>query len=142
MRADRATKSDRGSATVFVIGMSLMLLVCAGLVVDGGLALNARQRAADDAEQASRLAADSINVDELRATGTIVINPDLARKRAAGYLQSRGYTTDNYGIEPDVDTGAVRVRVRDTTSSLILGLVGIPTFTVNAAATSTPETGP
>lgn len=135
-------RAERGSATVFVIGMSLMLLVCAGLVVDGGLALNARQRAADDAEQASRLAADSINVDELRATGTIVINPDLARQRAAGYLQSRGYAINNYGIEPDVATGSVRVRVRDTTSSLILGLVGIPSFTVNAAATSTPETGP
>lgn len=135
-------RRERGSATVFVIGMSLMLLVCAGLVVDGGLAINARQRAADDAEQASRLAADSIDVDELRASGTIVIDADLARQRAAGYLQSRGYDLANYGIEPDPATGAVRVRVRDTTSSLILGLVGIPSFTVNAAATSTPETGP
>lgn len=135
-------RAERGSATVFVIGMSLMLLVCAGLVVDGGLALNARQRAADDAEQASRLAADSIDVDELRATGEIVIDTDLARQRAAGYLQSRGYATANYGIVPNAATGAVRVQVRDTTSSLILGLVGIPTFTVNAAATSTPETGP
>jgi Flp pilus assembly protein TadG len=138
----RTERREAGTATVFVVGMALVLFICAGLVIDGGLAINARMRAADDAEQASRLAADSIDVDLLRSTGEIVIDADLARQRASGYLQSRGYAPGNYRVEPDPDTGAVRVRVRNTTNSLILSLVSIPTFTVNAAATSTPETGP
>ena len=62
----RRRRDERGSATVFVIGFALILFLCAGLVIDGGLAINKRMRIADDAEQAARIGADSINVIEFR----------------------------------------------------------------------------
>lgn len=131
---------EAGSASVFVVGMSIVLLVCAGLVVDGGLAINARMRVADDAEQAARVGADSLDIDELRATGVIVIDEDLARRRAAAYLADRGYAPGQYAV--GVDGGAVDVTVRDETKTMILGLVGIQKYDVEAGAVSTPETGP
>lgn len=130
---------ERGAATVFVIGMSIVLFVCAGLVVDGGLGINARMRVADDAEQAARVGADSIDVAALRAGGGIVIDPALARQRAATYLAARGYGAGQFSVTVDGD--AVVVNVTDTTDTLILGIVGIGSFDVRAGATAQPETG-
>ena len=133
-------RDEAGSAAIFVIGMSIVLFVCAGLVVDGGLAINARMSVADDAEQASRVGADSIDVDLLRSGGGVVIDEDLARQRASNYLGDRGYGPSEFDV--DVADGTVRVSVRDTTTTMILGLVGIDEYGVEAGAVSQPETGP
>ncbi len=133
-------RDERGSASIFVLGMSIVLMVCAGLVVDGGLAINARMRVADDAEQASRIAADSIDEPLLRSGGAIVIDPDLAAQRSADYLSGRGYAPGQYSL--DIDGENVSVTVRDTTDTMILGVVGIDTYDVEAAASATPETEP
>ncbi|MCD9199263.1 TadE/TadG family type IV pilus assembly protein [Aeromicrobium wangtongii] len=135
-----STRSEKGSASIFVIGMSLVLLVCAGLVVDGGLAINARMRVADDAEQAARVGADSIDVTELRSGGALKIDGDLARQRAAGYLQDRGYVAGQYTV--DADGNAVIVEVQDTTETALLKLVNIKNFVVNGRATAEPATEP
>ncbi|MET0447618.1 MAG: Tad domain-containing protein [Aeromicrobium sp.] len=132
------TRRERGSASIFVIGMSIVLLVCAGLVVDGGLAINARMRLADDAEQAARAGADSINIDLLRKDGAIAINEGEARRRAAGYLAERGYGT----YEVDFDGNAVVVHVTGTSRTTLLKLVNIPDFAINAEARAEPETEP
>jgi Flp pilus assembly protein TadG len=132
-------REEAGAAAIFVIGMAVVLFACAGLVVDGGVAINARMRVADDAEQASRIGADSLDVDQLRNTGVIVIDKKLAGQRAAAYLGDRGYTPGQYHVEPE--NGAVKVTVQDTTQSVILGIVGVTHFDVSASATSKPETG-
>lgn len=129
---------ERGAASIFVLGMSVVLMVCAGLVVDGGLAINARMRVADDAEQASRVGADSIDIATFRSGGGIVIDPDLAAQRSADYLGSRGYTPAQFSLE--IVGEAVSVTVRDKTDTMILGIVGIDSYDVEAAATATPET--
>lgn len=134
-------RDERGMAALFVVGMAFVLFVCAGLVVDGGLAINARMRVADDAEQAARVGADSIDLDVLRAGGGIRIDPGLARQRAAAYLSQRGYAASQYAVTVQAD-GSVAVEVEDTTTTLILGLVNIGTFDVGAGATATPETEP
>jgi len=138
-RSRHETRGEAGMATLFVVGMSVLLLVCAGLVVDGGLAINARMRVADDAEQAARVGADSIDVDVLRNGGGIVINRSLARSRAADYLRDRGYDAGQYRVEVLAD-GTVDVEVEDTTSTLLLGLVGVPKYDVGAGAVAVPET--
>jgi hypothetical protein len=131
-------RSERGSASIFVIGMSIVLLVCAGLVVDGGLAINARMRVADDAEQAARVAADSIDVELLRSGGALVIDAGLARQRASAYLARRGYSAGQYQI--DVDDAEVEVDVEDTTETSLLKLINIDSYDVRASARSVPET--
>lgn len=133
-------RTERGSASIFVIGMSIVLLVCGGLVVDGGLAINARMRVADDAEQAARVGADSVDIDLLRAGGALVINQDLARQRADAYLAGRGYAPGQYAVAVDGDR--VQVSVQDTTETTLLKLVNIDEYDVRADAASTPQTEP
>lgn len=133
-------RNERGSAAVFVIGMSIVLFVCAGLVVDGGLAINARMRVADDAEQAARVAADSIDIDLLRDGGALVIQQGTAEQRAAAYLSGRGYNQNQYEVDVADDGGSVEVSVQDTTETSLLKLINIDTYEVNAGATAVPAT--
>src|SRR4051812_35349771 len=74
---------ERGSMSVFVVIFSVAVFLLAGLLVDGGAAINARLRAADIAEQGARAAADQIDVETLRATGRIqLLGDDVACPRA------------------------------------------------------------
>jgi len=41
LSANAALATERGSATIFVVGFALMLFACAGLAIDGGRAINA-----------------------------------------------------------------------------------------------------
>lgn len=129
---------ERGSASIFVLGMSLVLMVCAGLVVDGGLAINARMRIADDAEQAARAGADAINIEALRDEQGITINPAEASQRASDYLRGRGYADNEFTVLPELDR--VVVTINDKTETSLLKLINIDDFPINARAVSTPET--
>ncbi|MFC7645034.1 pilus assembly protein TadG-related protein [Streptosporangium lutulentum] len=55
--------------SIFTVLFSVVVFLLAGLLVDGGAAINARLRAADVAEQAARAAADQVDVEYLRETG-------------------------------------------------------------------------
>jgi putative Flp pilus-assembly TadE/G-like protein len=131
-------RDERGSATVFVIGFAIVLFLCAGLVIDGGLAINKRMRVADDAEQAARIGADSIDVAQFRRTETLVIDQQLARQRIAGYLGELGYGGGNWSA--DIRAGRVSVSVNDTSKTYILDLFNVR-FPVRASAEAVPDTG-
>jgi Flp pilus assembly protein TadG len=130
-------RSQRGSATVFLLGFAAVLMVGAGLVVDGGLALNKRSQLTDDAEQAARSGANAIDVDTLRSTGVLTVNPDAARAVATDFLSQRGYTN----ISVVVNGNEVNTSAEAAVDTAILSLIGIDKFTVTGQATATPETG-
>lgn len=136
----RRRREERGSATVFVIGLAVTLTVCAGLVVDGGNALNARARLADDVEQAARAGAQEIDLDALHSVGggELVVDPVAAQDRATKYLIDRGY----HGIVVTATTNSVTVHAEDTEQTKTLQLIGIGQFDVAATATSEVEINP
>jgi Flp pilus assembly protein TadG len=136
----RRRRGEGGAATVFVIGLAIVLLVAAGLVIDGGLAINARMKVADDAEQAARAGADAIDLDTLRTSGQVTIDPALARSAASSYLADVGYAFGQYDVTVDADS--VDVTVRDRVGTALLELVNISNFDVRAYATASPLTGP
>ena len=134
----RRRRSEQGSATVFVIGFAIVLFLCAGLVIDGGLAINKRMRIADDAEQAARIGADSIDVNEFRRSETLRIDQQLARSRISGYMADLGYGGGNWTA--DVGQNRVSVSVTDRSKTYILDLFGVE-FPVRASAEAVPDTG-
>src|SRR5690625_6119566 len=90
----RRLRSERGSFSAMIIGLIVMLLMVAGLVVDGGLALNARAQTYDDLEQAARVGANEISEDALRSSGEVVLIPGEAEAAAAGFLQGLNNSRD------------------------------------------------
>jgi Flp pilus assembly protein TadG len=132
-------RSERGAVSVLVIGVAIALFVMAGLVVDGGNAINARQKISDDVEQAARAGADQIDVPTLRQSGIIVVLEGQARAAATSYLAGLGY--DAGRISVDVAGNEVTVTAEDTISTQLLTLIGRNTFEVNGEATARPAAG-
>lgn len=127
---------DEGSATLFVVVLASALLATAGLVVDGGYALAARQEAAATAEQAARAGADALAGDGLRASGPVLLDPAAATAAAQSYLAATGHTGT-----VAVKGQAVEVSVRITRRTAILSAVGIDTVSSAATATAVGLTG-
>jgi hypothetical protein len=139
---------ERGSVTVFTAVFAIAVIFLLALILDGGSALNARERAMDVAGQAARAAADTIDVQVLRATGRAVIGPG-ACAAAANLVKSYGQVLSN-GLDKVTSTtmlsctapaGAVRAQVQVTVSTrpLIPGVFA--GFHESAQATATPECG-
>jgi Flp pilus assembly protein TadG len=139
LRPSLPRRSERGAVSVLVIGIAIALLVMAGLVVDGGNAINARQKISDDVEQAARAGADQIDVPALRATGVIVVVEGQARAAAAAYLTGLGY--DPGRISVSVAGNEVTVHAEDTIETQLLTFVGRNTFEVEGTATARPAAG-
>ena len=139
MRRLTAPGDDRGSVSVFVIGLVVVLMAVAGLVVDGGRAINARATLADDAEQAARAGANQLDINQLRATGDVQIDPAAAREAAGAFLLARGYSPTE--ISADADTQQVHVAIEKKVPTELLSLILISSFTVTGEATARAAVG-
>jgi Flp pilus assembly protein TadG len=123
-------RSEQGSATVFVVFLSIALLAAAGLVIDGGYALAQRRSAINHAEQAARLAADQLSEPGLR-NGVVRIDNNRAHAAAEDYLRAAGTRGT-----VDVHLDTVTVTVTDTYQSTLLSIVGVDEIPVSASATA------
>ncbi len=79
-------RSERGSVTLWGIGLTLVLFGFAGVVVDAWRAFAVRQDLAGMADSAAAAGATALDEDAYRATGAVVLDPDVAQTRAAEYL--------------------------------------------------------
>lgn len=123
--------NDRGSVTAFVVIITTALLVMGGLVIDGGYSLSARRQAFNEAEAAARSGAQAIDLDTLRATGTVQLNADDAMARAEAYLAQTGHQGT---VVVDGDT--VRVHVNFRQPMLILSVVGVGPLDIEGDGTA------
>jgi len=129
----RRAAGDRGTATAFIIGLTLACLLAAGLALDGGRIVAARLQMADVAENAARAGAQQVT--GLRA-GELSLDPDRAEGAAREVLAAAGAT------------GSVRISGRSITvtattvqSMLLLRLAGVSSRAVSATATARSEQG-
>jgi hypothetical protein len=112
--------------TAFVVMFTLVLFFVAGLVVDGGFMLAARERAINDAEGAARAGAQAIDLAEYRSSGKVVLDRPAAVAAANAYLSKSGATGT-----ANATGNTVTVDLRRDQSLRILGLVlGTDTVTV------------
>ncbi len=132
-------RGERGSVSALVVVLAVALMIVAGLVVDGGNAINARQRVIDDAEQAARVGANQIDEITLRTTGDVVILESAAAEAATSFVLARGYDLNEVVVTASADE--VSVALTDTVSTQLLSLVGIGSFTVDGEATARPAVG-
>jgi hypothetical protein len=132
---------QRGTVAMFTTIFALFVMVLAGLLVDGGLAIHARQRAADIAEQGARAAADDIDVNLLRQTGRARITDERsaclrARRLVARYPEVSGPATCV------IDGGrTAHVTVRINVHPQILGAFGFGDFPMESSASAHPQEG-
>lgn len=123
--------TQRGSISVVVAVLAPSLFLLAGLVVDGGTAIAARQRAAYVAEEAARIAANQVSIDSLRRDELPQIVLAEATAAAYQYLAQAGATGTVL-----VGAAEVEVTATITTPTILLGLLDVDQFTVTGNATA------
>jgi Flp pilus assembly protein TadG len=137
----RRPGGDRGTVALFTTIFALFVLILAGLLVDGGLTIHARQRAADIAEQAARAAADDIDVEYLRRTGKVRILASGAPCRRARLLASK-YDEVTGPIQCDTSDGQfARVVVQIRVKFQLLSAFGFSDMTMSSSASAHPQEG-
>jgi hypothetical protein len=147
-RPGRRFGADHGSAALFVAIFAPAMIFMAGLVIDGGNALEARQRAADTAEQAARAGGNECDEARLRSAGECrIVSRARAEAVARRYI---GPGIDNWTLElidpVPGDGGAfygVRVTVTITFRTTLIGIVpAFETMTLTQTADAVAVTGP
>ncbi len=133
---------EEGVASVWVIMLAFVLIMLAGLIYDGGSALNQRAKAADDVEQAARAGAAQLDIATLRGSGVVAIDPGAADQAARAYLTAPqlGYPAGTIK-DVQVTPTTVTVEVDTTYSTKLLKMMGITTFPITARATARAATG-
>ncbi len=120
---------DRGSITAFVAVVAAALVMVAGMVYDGGQIIAAHGQARSDASKAARAGAQVIDVEALRLSGRMLLDPTGAEAAALAYLDEVGARGTVH-----IDGASIAVTVRTVQSMRILPG---PDRTVVATATAT-----
>ena len=126
-------QAEAGFVSLYVVVITIGLLALAGLVIDGGNALAARQQATDTAQQAARAGADALSPDSLRGNpGQLSATPAGAQAAADRVLATNNATGT---VTVTGDNVTVTVQVHKATT--ILSAVGVTEINGTATATAT-----
>jgi len=131
-------QDERGSITIWMLGLSLLLLLFGGLALDYWRALALQRELASVADSAAIAAASGIDEDTYRTTGEIVLDPARSLALADESVSWQGVSLESSMVE--VEPASVTVTL---TAEVELGLLGIfidddRPLTVTATATAEP----
>ncbi|MFD9813792.1 pilus assembly protein TadG-related protein [Streptomyces sp. NPDC059080] len=143
-RAGRRARGDRGSGSAAVLLFAVLFLALAAFVIDGGLSLAQRERAADIAEQAARYAAQDLDVEAVReGRDDAPINYRDCGRRVAAYVREAGLSGPDAAASHcrSADTERVEVEVQLTYRPVLTGLFYDGAITVHGTSTAESRTG-
>ncbi|MEO3810764.1 pilus assembly protein TadG-related protein [Sphaerisporangium sp. B11E5] len=120
----------------FVAGIVGGLLLLAGIVLDGGLALGAKVRALNEAQEAARSGAQQLDLAAYRRNGAVRLDHARARTAALAYIAA---TPDTATVA--VSGNTVTVVVHAVQPAQVLGLAGVGAFRVSGRATAMAQRG-
>jgi Flp pilus assembly protein TadG len=143
--ARRAHLDDRGSGAGAVIIFALVFLSLSAFVIDGGLSISKRERAADIAEQAARFAAQDIDRDALYENegGPAPINFENCNARVKTFAREMDMTGADIAATHCVaaDAQQVQVEVQLTYSPVFTGMFYGGDVVVHGQAVAENEVG-
>jgi Flp pilus assembly protein TadG len=142
--ARRLRLDDRGSGAGAVIIFALVFLALSAFVIDGGLSISKRERAADIAEQAARYAAQDIDLDKLYENqGEAPINFQDCDARVKTFAREMDMSTaDIAGTHCiSADAQQVQVEVQLTYEPVFTGMFYGGAIVVHGEATAENEVG-
>ena len=137
-------RDERGSATIWMLGLSLLLLLFGGLALDFWRGLATQRELSAVADSAAIAAGSGIDEEHYRATGEVVL--DTARSRGLAVASVNAQDANVLAMTVDVSADGSSVTV--TLSSVVeLGLLGVfvdqsEPLLVRASATASPRLRP
>ncbi|MEU8978924.1 pilus assembly protein TadG-related protein [Streptomyces sp. NPDC048309] len=145
MSTRRARLDDRGSGAGAVIIFAIVFLSLAAFVIDGGMSISKRERAADIAEQAARYAAQDIDREALyqNQNGPAPINYQNCGARVKAFAREMGMSGADIAATHCVaaDAEQVEVEVQLTYSPVFTGMFYGGDVVVHGQAVAQNEVG-
>ncbi len=143
---DRRTRlDDRGSGAGAVIVFALVFLSLTAFVIDGGMSVSKRERAADIAEQAARYAAQDIDREALydNEGGPAPINYENCDARVKAFAREMGMSGPDIAATHCVAASAeaVEVDVQLTYAPVFTGMFYGGDVVVHGQAVAENEVG-
>lgn len=134
-------RHDRGQATVFVLGMVLVVFAISGLAVDGTKAFLMRRTLQGAADAAALAGAGELDRSLLYTSGgrRLRLDPASARHAAIKFLDLRGLPGD---AEVQTSEARVIVTLRSEVTTSFLRLIGVSRLPVAVEAGSAPVIDP
>lgn len=142
----RAGDGERGSITIWLLGLAVVLLFVGGLSLDLWRAFSARQLLANAADAAAIAGATGIDTARFRASGQIVLDPALAGQRVQDSLAHQGRVPlaapPAIEVDPDPPQVAVVLTGQVRLTLLHVLLPNQPPLTIRVRAVSAPREVP
>ena len=133
---------ERGTVTLWVLGLCIGLMFLAGLSLDLWRAVSARRELSSMADAAATAGANGIDESALRA-GAVHVDPDRARALASQTLGEFPHAAAIEAGRVDVVGNRVTVTLHDHVHFSLLGLfMGGQQFDVEVHATAEPNERP
>ncbi|MFF4837890.1 TadE/TadG family type IV pilus assembly protein [Streptomyces sp. NPDC001315] len=136
---------DRGSGAGAVIIFALVFLSLSAFVIDGGMSISKRERAADIAEQAARFAAQDIDREALydNENGPAPINYQNCNNRVKTFAREMDMTGVDIAASHCVaaDAQQVQVEIQLTYSPVFTGMFYGGNVVVHGQAVAENEVG-
>ena len=131
-------KEERGSVTIWVLGLSLLLLLFGGLAIDYWRALSLQRELLAVADSAAVAAASGIDEEHYRSTGEVTLDEGRARALAVDAVGWQPVEVSS--IDVDVDPALVAVTLQAVVELGLLGVLVDETdpFTVRALSAARP----
>jgi len=134
-------RSERGSMTLWAMGMSLLLFAVGFLALDLWSGFAARQQAAAIADSAAIAGATALNETAWRA-GTLALEPATAQDRAIGAALDHPAWDAAMNVSATATTGGITVSVsRSIPFRFISGMVPNRTAEITVSAYAEPGVG-
>ena len=131
-------RSEQGAVLPLVAVTLVGLLALTALVVDGGVLFSARRNLQGLADSAARAGAMAVDLNSLRSTDHVKLDPAQAEQAARAYLQTAGF---GGSMTVRADTLAVTVDLAQARPTVMMGLLGIRIVTTEAHAVARPRAG-
>jgi Flp pilus assembly protein TadG len=135
-------RDERGTITLWVLGLSISLMFLGGLSLDLWRAVAERRQLSSMADTAATAGANGVDVDALR-TGTLRLDPVRARAIARSSLDADPHSAALDAVNVQVAGNRLTVTLRDHVRFSLLGIfLGGEQFDIQVQASAEPEERP
>jgi hypothetical protein len=135
----RDSSRERGTVTLWLLGLCMMLFALGGISVDLWRSFSTRRALASGADAAALAGASAIDESRYRESGVIALVPVIAERRARNSLARQLDQSAMRAAEVHATDGMVTVVVRGQVNFSLLGLLSHGDFEVEVVATSIPR---
>ena len=135
--------AERGTITLWILGLCVLLLPLGGLGLDLGRAFSARRSLGATADAAALAGAGALDIAAYRADGSVRLDPTRAEARARRSVADQLDADAVRAVRVHVEADTITVEVEgDVELTLLRLLRGAEPFTVTASATARPHVRP